>query len=287
MSVEATSALLKVSQAALRGVPWDYLVHGALEHLRHVTSCDVAAFYAASNADAALTLQERIRREAGIEALPATDRLLRHVAGDGADLQHRDRALPARRRRRRDVDPKSRHGDVRGQVQRTGDDVLLRARDAERGRSSSALGRQAAPSDGDARIDAAYQPIYDVSGALRSCEALVRWPQADGTVVEPQAFMPYAEAAGLSVPIGAWAIRSVCLQAAAWCRESRAIRVGISISLEFAEQRAILAELRCDALQGGLFARPMSAERFGDLLRVDALPSDRARPAKRLLQPAV
>lgn len=91
MSAEATSALLKVSQAALRGVPWDYLVHGALEHVRHVTSCDVAAFYATSNADGALSLQERIRRQAGVDALPATDRFLASVAaGDEPDPRPTD-----------------------------------------------------------------------------------------------------------------------------------------------------------------------------------------------------
>jgi diguanylate cyclase (GGDEF)-like protein/PAS domain S-box-containing protein len=81
MSVEGTAALLKVSQAALRGVPWDYLAHIALEHVRQVTSCDVAAFYAASKADGTLTLQERQRRDAGFDALAATDRFLAETAG--------------------------------------------------------------------------------------------------------------------------------------------------------------------------------------------------------------
>lgn len=80
MSVEGTAALLKVSQAALRGVPWDYLAHIALEHVRQVTSCDVAAFYGASKADGTLTLQERQRRDAGFDALPATDRFLAQTA---------------------------------------------------------------------------------------------------------------------------------------------------------------------------------------------------------------
>jgi len=90
MSVEATSALLKMSQAALRGVPWDYLVHSALEHVRQVTSCDVAAFYSASNTDGALALQERIRRDAGIDALPATDRFLARIATGEADPRPAD-----------------------------------------------------------------------------------------------------------------------------------------------------------------------------------------------------
>ncbi len=80
MSVEGTAALLNVSQAALRGVPWDYLTHVALERVRQVTSCDVAAFYAASKADGSLTLQERLRREAGFDALSVSDRFLAETA---------------------------------------------------------------------------------------------------------------------------------------------------------------------------------------------------------------
>ncbi|HEX3469210.1 MAG TPA: EAL domain-containing protein [Candidatus Elarobacter sp.] len=102
MSVEATSALLKVSQTALRGAPWDYLVHVALERVRQVTSCDVAAFYAASRTDGALSLQERQRRETGLEALPPSDRfLVRVAAGDDtgplvAGPGRHDLAIPVR-----------------------------------------------------------------------------------------------------------------------------------------------------------------------------------------------
>ncbi len=80
MSVEATAALLKISQAALREAPWEHLVHEALQQVRQATSCDVAAFYAASRTDGTLALQERVRREAGLDALPAGDRFLTRVA---------------------------------------------------------------------------------------------------------------------------------------------------------------------------------------------------------------
>ena len=80
MSVEAAAALFKISQGALREAPWDHLVLEALRHALQVTSCDVAAFYAASRTDGSLALQHRVRREGGLEALPASDRLLARIA---------------------------------------------------------------------------------------------------------------------------------------------------------------------------------------------------------------
>ena len=251
----------------------------------------------------------------------------------------------------------------------------------------------------------AYQPIYAMNGRLLSCEALIRWPRADGTVTEPKAFIPCAEVSGLIVPIGAWVLRSACLQSAAWGRESRAIRVSVNVSakqladphfvrtveralcdsglaphlleleltetgitanaeraarvvqelhalgvriavddfgigynalaalhsnvvdtlkldgcfvadiadspvdqaiaaaaitaahrlgakvvaeaVETAEQRAMLAELRCDAIQGYLLARPMPAEQFGELLRAGSRARDGDHPTERLLQRVV
>jgi diguanylate cyclase (GGDEF)-like protein/PAS domain S-box-containing protein len=80
MSVEAVAALNKVSQAALREAPWEHLVLEALRHALQITSCDVAAFYSASRTDGSLALQQRVRREGGLEALPASDRFLARIA---------------------------------------------------------------------------------------------------------------------------------------------------------------------------------------------------------------
>jgi diguanylate cyclase (GGDEF)-like protein/PAS domain S-box-containing protein len=88
MGLEATASLLRVSQSALRGVPWDYLVRNALEHARRITSCDVAAFYSAARADGTLTLYAEVHREGGIDALTPTARFLEHVASfDGRQPQ--------------------------------------------------------------------------------------------------------------------------------------------------------------------------------------------------------
>jgi diguanylate cyclase (GGDEF)-like protein/PAS domain S-box-containing protein len=76
----------------------------------------------------------------------------------------------------------------------------------------------------------AYQPIYDLTGALKGSEALLRWPQADGTVIQPNQFIPFAEESGLIVPIGAWVLRTACTQNAAWNRAGRQLQISVNVS---------------------------------------------------------
>ena len=75
-----------------------------------------------------------------------------------------------------------------------------------------------------------YQPIYDLAGSLAGSEALIRWPQSDGSVVQPNDFIPFAEQSGLIVPIGAWVLRTACRQNAAWNRSGRAVQVSVNVS---------------------------------------------------------
>ncbi len=62
-----------------------------------------------------------------------------------------------------------------------------------------------------------YQPqVHLASGRAVGMEALVRWPQRDGTVVMPNDFIPVAEQRGLIMPIGAWVLREACRQNRRW-----------------------------------------------------------------------
>jgi len=70
----------------------------------------------------------------------------------------------------------------------------------------------------------AYQPIVSAAtGAITSCEGLLRWQHPSLGPVSPADFIPLAERAGAIGPIGAWVLETACRQAAAWpefCRVS-------------------------------------------------------------------
>jgi diguanylate cyclase (GGDEF)-like protein/PAS domain S-box-containing protein len=53
-------------------------------------------------------------------------------------------------------------------------------------------------------------------GTVTGYEALLRWRHPERGEVPPDRFVPLAEETGLIVPIGAWALRTACAEAAAW-----------------------------------------------------------------------
>ncbi len=79
-----------------------------------------------------------------------------------------------------------------------------------------------------------HQPILDLeSGDVVGFEALMRWQQADGTMVSPAEFIPIAEDTGTIVPIGSWALLEALSQLRHWiddgvCSESATMSVNVS-----------------------------------------------------------
>ncbi|HEV2722593.1 MAG TPA: EAL domain-containing protein, partial [Thermoanaerobaculia bacterium] len=62
-----------------------------------------------------------------------------------------------------------------------------------------------------------YQPIFDFrSGRISGMEALLRWNHPEMGSIPPGMFIPLAEANGVMVPIGTWAMRAACRQARQW-----------------------------------------------------------------------
>ena len=73
-----------------------------------------------------------------------------------------------------------------------------------------------------------YQPVVDLAtGVVVCCEALLRWPQADGGYIPPAKFIPVAEELGLIVPIGEWVLRTASAEA---CRWPEQVKVAINLS---------------------------------------------------------
>lgn len=63
----------------------------------------------------------------------------------------------------------------------------------------------------------AYQPITLLDGGrVVAAEALLRWPQEDGSFIPPAEFVPIAEESGLMIRIGEYVLDEACRQLKAW-----------------------------------------------------------------------
>ncbi|HVA27202.1 MAG TPA: EAL domain-containing protein [Candidatus Baltobacteraceae bacterium] len=77
-----------------------------------------------------------------------------------------------------------------------------------------------------------YQPILSSRGdTIVATEALVRWPQGDGSMLEPSAFIPQAEETGLILSLGDWVLRTACERNVRWnAATGAALRVNVNVS---------------------------------------------------------
>ena len=102
-----------------------------------------------------------------------------------------------------------------------------------------------------------YQPKIDARNQqIIGVEALVRWRHADGQLIFPSDFIPWAEESGLIIPLGYLVLRKACMDAKQWHRDGYPIRVAINISpAQFNEQnfvtnvQKILVETQIDIHQ--------------------------------------
>ena len=73
-----------------------------------------------------------------------------------------------------------------------------------------------------------YQPIVDgPSGAVVAREALLRWHHPQRGTISPAEFIPIAEETGLIADLGAWVLRTACIEAASWPTE---IHLAVNVS---------------------------------------------------------
>ena len=73
-----------------------------------------------------------------------------------------------------------------------------------------------------------YQPIINLKkNVVTGFEALARWRHPVKGMVSPAAFIPIAEDSGLILPIGKWAMREACRQAAKWPSH---IKIAVNLS---------------------------------------------------------
>jgi diguanylate cyclase (GGDEF)-like protein len=76
-----------------------------------------------------------------------------------------------------------------------------------------------------------YQPLINLdSGSTFGVEALIRWPEPNGGLVQPGEFIPLAEEMGLIDAIGDWVVDELARQSAEWEAEGLHLDVGFNLS---------------------------------------------------------
>ena len=80
-----------------------------------------------------------------------------------------------------------------------------------------------------------YQPLIDLaSNEVQAVEALLRWPQKDGSMIFPDKFIPLAESSGLIIPLGAWVLNQAC-EFCAKQHENGHTNLTVAVNLSFAQ----------------------------------------------------
>ncbi|MYM98552.1 EAL domain-containing protein [Duganella vulcania] len=117
-----------------------------------------------------------------------------------------------------------------------------------------------------------YQPKVNLSsGRLSGVEALVRWNHPERGIVQPDTFIPLAEKTGLIGPIGAWVLRSACLQARRWHELGfDDLSVAVNLSAHQFEQQDVAALVTQILAETGLAARHLQLELTESMLMSDS-----------------
>ncbi|MGH9888902.1 MAG: putative bifunctional diguanylate cyclase/phosphodiesterase, partial [bacterium] len=99
-----------------------------------------------------------------------------------------------------------------------------------------------------------YQPIVDLaSGTIVAAEALVRWQHPERGLVLPSEFVSVAEETGLILPIGAWVLKTACVEAQSWVRRGLPpVRISINLSARQFQQEDFVRQISTILAETGL-----------------------------------
>ena len=107
-----------------------------------------------------------------------------------------------------------------------------------------------------------YQPKVDIAaGHICGMEALLRWQHPQMGLVAPDRFIPIAEESGLIRPIGAWVLKTACMQNRAWQRQGvRRFPVAVNLSPRQFADETLLDDIKSALAESGLEASDLELE---------------------------
>ena len=107
-----------------------------------------------------------------------------------------------------------------------------------------------------------YQPILDFrTGRITGMEALLRWTHPQLGNIPPGQFIPLAEATGVMIPIGTWALRNACVQAKSWYDAGHQnLTLAVNLSVQQLQQIELVDSVREILQETGLPPRLLELE---------------------------
>jgi diguanylate cyclase (GGDEF)-like protein/PAS domain S-box-containing protein len=107
-----------------------------------------------------------------------------------------------------------------------------------------------------------YQPIFDLrSGSVTGMEALLRWTHPELGAIPPSTFIPLAEATGIMIPIGTWALREACRQAKEWHDAGhKTLSLAVNLSVTQLQQADLVDRVRTILAETGFPAKFLELE---------------------------
>jgi diguanylate cyclase (GGDEF)-like protein len=92
------------------------------------------------------------------------------------------------------------------------------------------------------RLKLYFQPQVNLeTGAVESCEALIRWPQEDGENINPGDFIKIAERTGQIIEVSNWVVNEACRVTQQWTEQGyETVRVDVNLSSKDFANRGVL-----------------------------------------------
>jgi diguanylate cyclase (GGDEF)-like protein/PAS domain S-box-containing protein len=99
-----------------------------------------------------------------------------------------------------------------------------------------------------------FQPQVDLAtGKVIALEALLRWEHPQRGMISPATFIPVAEDSGLIVPVGQWALRAACREAAGWAAAGLGeVKVAVNLSARQFWRGSVTEAVRAALAESGL-----------------------------------